>query len=286
MMRFMHTTRIWLWLCLGLLLGLWSVAVYVTYQERQRAMEITIHPGVVHYGTRTTVSLPPVAESNYPPKIPMVSGVAVRHYAHSGHATMPLRQAPAQWVYTTSSATVKSVGSGGAGGGYGAAYATTQSSSSSRGIRYGSTSVSMSSLALATLPTYAMTSTSAMTSASGTSGTAASVAGRPRRVMPGYEGEDGDWRNGGSGDWWYYDEDHWRVPTIGETRYDETLGYVVVWDGEKWVKQTEYDPTVPVGDTPWILLLLMIGVYIVIKNSRKHEKVYSWNLADDNRHGR
>ena len=125
--------------------------------------------------------------------------------------------------------------------------------SSSRGISYSGGGVSMPTLAL---------NTSISSSRTSTAEAYTSVAAGPKRVKPTDPGdEEGEWRDGGEGDWWYYDEDEWRQPNIGETRYDPFLDCTVVWNGSAWVKQSEYDPGVPVGATPWILMLLLAGAY-------------------------
>ena len=124
------------------------------------------------------------------------------------------------------------------------------------------------------MPTLALNS-SISSSRTSTAEAYTSVVAGPKRVKPtdppGDEGED-EWQDGGEGDWWYYDEDGWREPNIGETRYDPFLGYTVVWNGSAWVKQSEYDPGVPVGATPWILMLLLAGAYaLYVRNkSRKY----------------
>ena len=255
------------------LFGLWTMAVIVTYREHQRAKyDVVIHPGVVTYGTRSTATIPMISTSRRRSVMPIISGNAVRTYAHSGHASVPNTTAN-HGLYTTSSATVKSVGLGGMGGGYGSAYSG-NSSSSFRGIRYGNVSVSMPALAMAATPTYAMASTSSMTSASETSG-ASFIVGRIRRAMPGSGGDDGDWADGGDGDWWYYDEDHWREVQLNETRYDPSLGYTVIWNGSAWVKLTEYDPLVPVGDAPWLLMLALSTAYCMLNHIIKRCKCRS-----------
>lgn len=237
-------------------LFLWAVAVYVTYQDtKMTRYNVSIKPGAVNYGTHSTVTMPPVMRASYRHSSPMITGDAVRAYAHSGHATMPMASSGSNSgfrIHTTSSASMHSIGGGGSAGG---GMMSSGGGSSSRGIRYSGGSVSMPTLALAS------------TSYTANSAYSVSVQAAPaiRKINPketGEEGNEGDWFDGGEEDgWWYYDEDGWRQPNIGETRYDPFLDYTVTWNGSTWVKSTEFDPGVPVGATPWILMLMMAGVY-------------------------
>ena len=252
------------------LFGLWCLAVYVTYQDRQRILnEVTIRAGFVHYATPSDAPLLPM-RSSAPIRhsLPVVSGNTVRQLAHSGHATMPPANTSKPVIYATSSASVHSLGSGGAADGFSSAdMGSSTSSSSARGIRYSTTSVAMPSALLAVNIRSAYAASSGLEA----EGSLAMMGG-PRRVMPTYNGEDGDWINGGSGDWWYYDEDHWRNPYDGETRYDPTLGYTVVWNGAFWEKLTEYDPGVPVGGIPWALFLLLSALFLVLRFRRLYRR--------------
>lgn len=236
-------------------LFLWTVAVYVTYQDAKMARyNVSIKPGAVNYGTHSTVTMPPVMRTSYRHSTPIISGDVVRAYAHTGHATMPVASNGSSSgfrIHTTSSASVHSIGGGGSAGGGG--MMSSIGGSSSRGISYSGGGVSMPTLAL---------NTSISSSRTSTAEAYTSVAAGPKRVKPTDPGdEEGEWRDGGEGDWWYYDEDEWRQPNIGETRYDPSLDCTVVWNGSAWVKQSEYDPGVPVGATPWILMLLLAGAY-------------------------
>ena len=232
-------------------LFLWTVAVYVTYQDAKMARyNVSIKPGAVNYGTHSTVTMPPVMRTSYRHSTPIISGDAVRAYAHAGHAAYTVHHTP-YTIHTTSSAQVHSIGGGGSAGGGG--MMSSIGGSSSRGINYSGGGVSMPTLAL---------NTSIYSSRTSTAEAYTSVAAGPKRVKPTDPGnEEGEWRDGGEGDWWYYDEDEWRQPNIGETRYDPFLDCTVVWNGSAWVRQSEYDPGVPVGATPWILMLLLAGAY-------------------------
>ena len=241
-------------------LFLWTVAVYVTYQDAKMARyNVSIKPGAVNYGTHSTVTMPPVMRTSYRHSTPMISGDVVRAYAHTGHATMPVASNGSSSgfrIHTTSSASVHSIGGGGSAGGGG--MMSSIGGSSSRGISYSGGGVSMPTLALNTSIYSSRTSTAeAYTSVA--AGTTRYGMG-PRRMPGAGEGNEGDWVEDTDG-WWYKDEDGWRQPNIGETRYDPFLDCTVVWNGSAWVRQSEYDPGVPVGATPWILMLLLAGAY-------------------------
>lgn len=242
-------------LCAAVLF-LWAVAVYVTYQDsKMTRYNVSIKPGAVNYGTHSMVTMPPVMRASYRHSTPMISGDAVRAYAHTGHATMPMASYGSSSgfrIHTTSSATVHSIGGGGSAGGGG--MMSSNGGSSSRGIRYSGGSVSMPMLALATTGQGTQSAMSNM---------AVAYSAGPRKAKPSDPGFDGEWSDDDEGDddWWYYDEDHWRQPYVGETRFDPIAGYTLVWNGSKWVKDSEYEPTVPVGATPWLLMLILAGVY-------------------------
>ena len=241
--------------------ALWTMAIYVTYQDRQRIRleEAIVHPGAVSYGTHSVVTVPMLPSQTRHSSVPVISGHEVWQHAHSGHSATPeIRSDKA--LYATSSVTVKSLGSGiGANGS--SPTSGHPSSASTRGIQYSTTTVSIPLLAQTSSLATSMRTTNAVNNV----GASARAGVRPRTAMPGYDGEDGDWINGGSGDWWYYDEDHWRNPYDGETRFDPTLGYVVTWNGSEWVKLTEYDPGVPIGEIPWVWVLFLIGIICLIK---------------------
>ena len=63
---------------------------------------------------------------------------------------------------------------------------------------------------------------------------------------------------------WSDDDETWYeyIP-VGTRKYDETLGYIVEWNGSEWVKATDQgDPTnTPIGDAPWHWMLLLMAIY-------------------------
>ena len=121
--------------------------------------------------------------------------------------------------------------------------------SSSRGIRNSGGSVSMPMLAFAA-------SSSTVSSAYPSSGL--STPGM-KKVKPNGDGEyNGEYYNG---QWWNDDEENWvDEPFVGAIRYNGDV--MERYDGSNWVPvNNQGDPGVPVGATPWILMLLLAGAY-------------------------
>lgn len=266
----LDTSRLGMLIFLGVVLAaLWLVASYGFYKESARAKyDVTVIPGAVTYGTHSTALMPVTVSPMHKGSIPMLSGAAIRSYAHSGHASMPVVSANQGVIHTTSSAKVKNIGSGMGGGGI----ATTSGSSSNRsgrGIQYGGGSVAM--------PSIAMVSSSSMSREMTYTG----PTGR-RKAKPTEDGRYGDWSDNGAkdGDWYFYDGDEWIHPWEvpgGATLINPYDGKTYVWQGGSdgsWVLDTsgDFDP-VPVGATPWILMLLLAAMYIVIAK-RKNEKEF------------
>lgn len=243
-------------LCVAVLF-LWAVAVYVTYQDTKMAQyNVSIKPGAVNYGTHSTVTMPPVMRTSYRHSTPMISGDAVRAYAHTGHATMPMASTGSSSgfrIHTTSSASVHSIGGGG-NSGNGGMMNGSGSASSSRGIRYSGGAVSM--------PTLALNSSMLNTRTSAAEASAAIATG-PRRVLANGDGEyHGEYHNG---QWWNEDEEDWfDVPFEGAIRNNGGVmeRYEGTYPTGSWVPvSNQGDPGVPVGATPWILMLLLTGAY-------------------------
>ena len=232
-------------------LFLWTVAVYVTYQDaKMTRYNVSIKPGAVNYGTHSTVTMPPVMRTSYRHSTPIISGDVVRAYAHTGHATMPVASNGSSSgfrIHTTSSASVHSIGGGGSAGGGG--MMSSIGGSSSRGISYSGGGVSMPMLAFAA-------SSSTVSSAYPSSGL--STPGM-KKVKPNGDGEyNGEYYNG---QWWNDDEENWvDEPFVGAIRYNGDV--MERYDGSNWVPvNNQGDPGVPVGATPWILMLLLAGAY-------------------------
>jgi len=135
--------------------ALWICAIIaLTSESPKETFDVAIRPGAVSYGTHSSATVPLVSAPEHRAVTPLISGNTVRSYARSGHASAPASNTSGQ-IHTTSSATVKSVGSGsGGGGGVVAAVSGGSHGSSSRGIQNaGAASVSMPSLAWVT-PAY------------------------------------------------------------------------------------------------------------------------------------
>ena len=188
---------------------------------------------------------------------PMLSGGAIRSYAYSGHASMPKTSGTSGSgfkIHTTSSASFHSYGSGGGSVGAGGG---SSSSSSSRGIQSSGVSYSMPSLALA-VPTFATTTRSS------------DLGGVMRKEKPTDPGtEDGQWSDNGAGDgdWWRWDDwaGEW-VREVGDIIYDK--GNYYKYDGSGWIQVDDQgNPTnpTPLGDTPWLWMLVLVGLYAVIR---------------------
>jgi hypothetical protein len=253
------------------LTALWLIAVFGTYEDSQREKyEVRITPGAVSYGTHSMAVMPAMVSPTHRSSVPMVSGGAVRSYAHYGHATMPKASASSGYrMHTTSSATVKTIGSG-SGGGAGTGIAS-GSSSSSRGITYGGGSVSM--------PVLAVNSSILTTSSISAAETSAPRAIRPRRIKPTGTGEDGEWRYGGNNpedpsDWWYYDDyagddGDWVQVSAGNTRpANDGTGNQWLYTGSTWVLVDDNGNPVnpqPLGATPWLMMMLLACAYACYK---------------------
>lgn len=207
----------------------------------------------VTYGTQSkATAMPPMVQS------PSLHRTVVAVPITSGsvpHATpYTLHTSPSSFtIHTTSSAQVRTIGSGGGGGGI----ATTNGSTSSRrGITYGGASAPMPSLALAT-PSMA-TDPSSVRYTTG-----------PMRA-PSYTGDpsDGDYAQDheNPNKWWQYDGEEWV-----EVEVRVVDGIIYAWNGSKWVPVTDKDqadPYVPVGPMPWLFMAVLSAVYVVVKSGK------------------
>jgi hypothetical protein len=226
---------------------------------------VQVKPGSVTYGTHSTASVPPSAMPMQRSSAPMISGGTVRSYAHHGHATMPARSGsvPGKGLYTTSSAEVRTVGSGG-GANAGGAVASS-GASSSRGISYGGGAV-----ASVAMPVLAVNSSMMAVPVLATEPSMPRAIG-PRRARPTDPGTDGEWSDDGAGDgdWYRWDdwEGEWVTPEVGDTRMEGGVTYK--WNGTSWDSIGDQgDPTnpQPLGATPWLLMMLLACAYAVYKH--------------------
>ena len=249
---------------LGVVIGaLWVAVLYDTIKDAQEEYyDVRVSPGAVSYGTHSTAPIPLVTSSSHSSRH-MISGGEVRNHARYGHGATAGVANSNYKVYTTSSATVHSVGSGGGGGG---GHVGTTTSSTSRGIQYGSTSAAM--------PTMAM----AMSASAARAAAPARYSG-PYRSKPSTPGTDGQWsdNNAGDGDWWRYDdwEGDWVAPSEGDMRpAGDGINYYKYTSGAWVLVNDQGDPVAPgspVGATPWIMMVLLALGYGILKTIRKKQ---------------
>ena len=251
-----------------LVTAIWlAVAVHAYNDSKNEKNEFEVHAGTVTYGTSSSASMPVVSVPMSGVSAPMVSGSVIRHYAYSGHATMPQMtwkptsaSGSGYRMHTTSSATVHSIGGGGSGGGGGVVSGGSNSNASSRGFSSGSVSIAIPSLALAT-PSVVTTQTDA---------SASTRTGMGPRKAPGsagtYEGEQGE----EGGKYWIWDGEEWieagDIP-VGTTKIEDGITYR--WNGSAWeTVGDQADPGMPVGNTPWLWMLFIGGIYVWYKRLR------------------
>lgn len=252
-------------LCIALA-AMWLIAVYGTYEDSKREKyEVRITPGAVSYGTHST-ALMPMAVAPARTSVPMVSAGEVRSYAHYGHASAPAA-ASNKGLYSTSSAKVKTIGSGGMASGSGMMMTTTPSSSS-RGINYTTASVSVPMLAV---------NSSMMTTSQNTQALSQETATRfsigPRRIKPNGDGEYHGEPNG-SGQYWDENEGEWTGLFVGAIKIEGGKVYRCTnVSPEQWeyVRDQE-EPGSPVGETPWIIMILLACAYALTTLYRKYKK--------------
>ena len=246
---------------LGVVLAaLWLVAAYGFYKESERAKyDVSVSPGAVTYGTHST-ALMPMTVSPLKHVLPMISGGEIRSYARHGHATMSVSGGSGS-MHTTSSAKVKSIGSGGSGSS-GMMTSSGNSRSSQRGIIYSGASASV--------PVLAMTTSSQPSSASATT---VRHGINPRRMPSSPGTEEGDIQQEG-GKWWWWDNEQWieiseaSLP-VGTTKIEG--GKTYRWNGTEWEEVTnQTDPGLPVGPMPWLLMALLACAYAFCKYNKKH----------------
>ena len=236
--------------------------------------DVTIKPGNVSYGTHSTAAVPMVSPMrSHGTSAPMVTGGAVRSYAHHGHATMPNTSAygsavpSGKGLYTTSTATVYSIGSGGGNGGGGFSSPSGDRGASSRGITYGGGgAVSMPVLALATTSSSASATT--LQASSMTAPSSRSMG--PRRIYDNGEGEYyGEPSSDGNK---YWDGEDWVDYKENDTKIED--GKTYVYHNGAWVLVSDQtDPDTPIGDTPWLFFLLLAAGYTAVKLRQKPHRL-------------
>ena len=259
----------------AIIVAIWMLAIYGTIQEEHEIKyDVTVRPGAVSYGTHSSATMPMVSSPTRHTAAPMISGSAVRSYAHYGHAAYTVHHTP-YTVHTTSSATVHTIGSGNGGGG-GITASSSGGKGGSRGIAYGGGSVSMPTLALAT-------TSFASSSAAETAGNARRGLGPRRAPVNEDDGASGERRADDTepGKWWYWDEDEgWVTESEGMNagvKWNDN-GVWYTWNGSTWIPDSGMDvqdPTnTPISDAPWLwMLLLALGYGIAKMRLSKQNKV-------------
>ena len=248
---------------LFLLLGALAIALLIQgvihlYREVETfGAELRYTTSHVTYGTQSkATAMPPMVQS------PSLHRTAVAVPMANSRTSYTVRHTPSasssMKIYTTSSAQVRTIGSGGGGGGI----ATTNGvGSSRRGITYGGASVSMPILALAT-PSMATDPSSAR-----------HTTGPMRK--PGYDGDDDNptWVEDTDG-WWYWDEGEWVAAHEGDTKIED--GVAKIFKDGKWEKiNDQADPYVPVGPMPWLFMAVLVAGYIYWKRHSSLGRIHN-----------
>ena len=259
--------------------ALFIIAFIISYEQRtDLAHSVHLSPISANYGMVSTVRSSSLAVPMHS-TAPLLSSGTIHAYAYSGHATMPSTGSSSGFrIHTLSSATMHSYGSSGGGGGGGAVSGGSSSSPSSQTIRYNGVSVSMPSLAMtSTSRTNRIISSSAVLATE--TGNDSHRPGQIKRVhSDGFGGYEGDY-NGEpyEGQWWNSALEEWvEDPFNGAKKIDGGLTYEYR-DGEWVLVGNQADPTnVPLGTTPWLLMILLTCVYALGKNYvaySKYEKI-------------
>lgn len=98
-----------------------------------------------------------------------------------------------------------------------------------------------------------------------------------RKAKPEYEGENNGDSVNDTGGKWIWDEDSWEwvwfeTPTVGDIK--EIDGVTCRWNGYSWEALSDLGEVgQPIGDTPWLLLLLLCGAYAAFLSRRKRGDV-------------
>ena len=246
--------------------AIFGIAFFSAHEQRtDLGHSVHLSPTSANYGTVSTAR-PQTLAVPMQSSAPMLSGGVIRSYAYNGHASMPKASSSGSGfkMYTTSSASVHSLGSGGGGSMSGS---SSSGGSSSKGIQYSGGSISMPTLALATPAYGAQSSTSARMGI-----------GRRRVIVDDSDGAPGERRGDTDGStWWYWNEDEgWVTESEGipnGTIWNDN-GVIKTWNAttSEWEVTSGHvsDPTnVPLGDAPWHWMLLLATVYVCTKVLQK-----------------
>ncbi len=204
------------------------------------------------------------------------AAVATTQQVHTSNATYRVHQ--------TSDQVTRYVGAGNSTSGS-ASFATTNVQQSTT-----SASFSMPTLAVTTLSVRAHTLANNninITAANNTLTTSSILADAEtpasprmlglRRAKPGDPGYDGEWRNesGEDTDWWYYDDwaGDWIAAQKGDLRPKGDGNFYRYEGNGKWTLVNDQgDPVgTPIGDIPWLMLLIALIAYSTCRVVKKKE---------------
>lgn len=207
------------------------------------------------------VSLPNVSSS---------SNALFHHHAvmsyNGGKVATPQAQmsSTAHKIYQTSDQHVRSLGSGAGAGGNTTTGTTSYSSSSTSTYN-----IPHIALALPSVRTRTLANNNIYTDNLATSSVILADASTPartpltrglRRAFPD-DPEQGEIHEEGGVWYWYDDETGW---VLADTKIEG--GKVYVWDGKTWqYKGDQADPDAPIGDIPFILLLICAAAYGILR---------------------
>lgn len=231
-------------------------------------------PKVPYYRGGGAYRAPSSQGSTIPmPRVSSSSQQLFHHNAggtYAGQGTGTYRSSYAQStgrpVHTFSNGGIYSYGGGGGSGGASGVTANRKASNSGGSAGYSMPSISIS------MPRARSYAYNNVQEASSETSARQGMPGR-RKVAPDRTGELGEVApdTEEEGKWWYWDwdEEEWTdVIPIGATRYDNS-GNQYTYTESGWVQVgNQAEPDSPIGDVPWMLLLLMAGGYAVVKSVR------------------
>ena len=169
-------------------------------------------------------------------------------------------QSTGQPVHTFSNGAIYSYGGSGSGGGMTGVTSHRKVSYNGGSVGYTTPSISISMPRTRSYAYNSIQGTSSETSAR------PSMPGR-RKVAPAVTGDEEEGDVGAdtevSGLYWMWNGEKWES-LEGKTKVEG--GILYRWDGSAWVfVQDQVDPDTPIGDVPWLLMLLVAGGYIVLR---------------------
>lgn len=212
----------------------------------------------------STISMPRVSSSSQQ----LFHHNAGGTYAEQGTGTYrsSYAQSSGRPVHTFSQGGIYSYGGGGGSGG---ATGVTTNRKASNSVGSAGYSMPSMSISIPRAHSYAYNRYSSSSySSSSAAPTRQMISGR-RKAKPDDNGTEGEVvvDTEDPGKWWYWDdsEEDWFVVTeIGHPWIHD--GETYYFNGTDWVvKENQADADSPIGDMPWMLLLLMAGGYVVLR---------------------